>query len=422
MFRCVFLLWLFGATRLAFCDPLSFAAALETATRFSPDIAAQTAGVEAARSAAVPAGALPDPKLSVGVDNFPVSGPNQGSLTRDFMTMRKIGIAQEIPNGAKREARTAAAQANIERAEAERRVTILTVRRDTALAWLDRYYLERREALFDALERENQLFARTVQAQLATGRSLPADAIAPRQEAAEIADRRDELLGQIARATANLKRFVGESAAGPLAGDPPVLALDTEHLRGHVHEHPELAVFVPLTQMAQAEVHEAEAEKRPDWGVELAYGRRGAAFGDMVSLEFTLGLPVVSRTRQDPEISAKRQELTRVQAQRDDTYREHAFMLETQLADYEVTTRQLTRLREVRLPLARQKVDLELASYGGGKSELTTLLTARRELIGMRLEEIETESRQAAIATKLYFSYGAGTVDIDAAATAEGVR
>jgi len=63
----------------------------------------------------------------------------------------------------------------------------------------------------------------------------------------------------------------------------------------------------PMMEMAQAEVHGAEATKRPDWGVELSYGHRGAAFSDMVSLQFTLGLPVFSGTRQDPQIEAKRQ-------------------------------------------------------------------------------------------------------------------
>ena len=92
--------------------------------------------VDAARSAAVAAGRLPDPKLAVGIENLPVTGADQWSPTRDFMTMRKIGVMQEVPNRAKRQAGTDAAEANIARTEAERRVGILTVRRDTALAWL----------------------------------------------------------------------------------------------------------------------------------------------------------------------------------------------------------------------------------------------------------------------------------------------
>jgi cobalt-zinc-cadmium efflux system outer membrane protein len=411
MFRCVLLICLLGVTALVEAEPLSFDAALELATRSSPDIAVQTASVEAAQSASVAAGRLPDPKLTVGIENLPVTGEEKGSLTRDFMTMRKVGLMQEVPNSRKREARAAAAEAGAARAQAERRVSILTVRRDTALAWLDRYYLERRGVLLDELERENQLFAQAVQAQFAGGRGMPADVIVPKQEAAEIADRRDELASEIAKSKATLRRWAGAAGDEPLAGDPPALPIDAEHLRGHIHEHPELAVFVPMTQMAQAEVHEAEATKRPDWGVELAYGRRGAAFSDMVTLQVTLDLPVFTRTRQDPQIAARRQELTRVEAQREAMLRDHTQELDAELAEYEVTTRQLARLREVHLSLAQQKVDYQFASYRAGKADLAAVLNARRELIDARLKELEVEGKRTATVAKLYFFYGAGATD-----------
>jgi outer membrane protein TolC len=422
MFRCVLFVCSLGVTGLAVAEPLTFDAALDLATRSSPDIAVQTASVEAAQSATVAAGRLPDPKLTVGVENFPVTGEERGSLTRDFMTMRKVGLMQDVPNAGKREARSAAAAADAERAQAERRVSILTVRRDTALAWLARYYLECRGSLFDELDRENQLFARSVQAQFAGGRGMPADVVAPKQEAAELADRRDELVSEIAKSKATLRRWAGPAGDEPLAGDPPALALDTEHLRGHIHEHAELAVFVPMTQMAQAEVHEAEAAKRPDWGVEVAYGRRGSAFSDMVSLQFTLDLPLFARTRQDPQIAAKRQELTRVEAQREAMFRDHTQELDAELAEYEVTTRQLARLREAHLPLAQQKVDYQFASYRAGKADLTAVLSARRELIDERLKEIELDGKRAATAAKLYFFYGAGATDPKAFSKGEGSR
>jgi cobalt-zinc-cadmium efflux system outer membrane protein len=422
MFRCVLLTCFIGATSLAIAEPLTFDAALELATRSSPDIAVQTASVEAAQSASVAAGRLPDPKLTFGVENLPVTGEERGSLTRDFMTMRKVGLMQDVPNGGKRQSRAAAAAADTERARAERRVSILTVRRDTAVAWLARYYLERRGALFDELERENQLFAQSVQAQFAGGRGMPADLVAPKQEAAEIADRRDELASEIAKSKATLRRWLGPAGDEPLAGDPPALALDTEHLRGHIHEHPELAMFVPMTQMAQAQVHEAEAAKRPDWGVELSYGRRGSAFSDMVSLQFTLDLPLFARTRQDPQIAAKRQELNRVESQRDAMLRDHTEELDAELAEYQMTTRQLARLREAHLPLAQQKVDYQFASYRAGKADLTAVLNARRELIDERLKDIELDSKRAATVAKLYFFYGPGASDPKALSDGEGSR
>jgi len=414
MLRFIVCSCLLGAASLVRADPLSFDTALQIAARSSPDIAEQVARVEAARSASIAAGRLPDPKLAVGVENLPITGREQWSLTQDFMTMRKVGVMQDIPNRAKREARTAVAAAAIGQAEAERRVSILTARRDTAMAWLERYYLERRQALFDELEHENELFSQAVQAQFAAGRGLAADIVGPKQEAAEIADRRDELAGEIARSTATLKRWVGDAADEPLQGEPPPMRVEIGELRGHVHEHPDLAVFVPMTQRAQAEVYEARAAKRPDWGVELSYGRRGSAFSDMVTLEFTVGLPIFSRTRQDPEIAAKRHELSSVESQRDAMLREHTQELEGDLTEYDVLTRQLDRVRDVHLPLAKEKVDAQMTSYRAARIDLGAVLSARRELINVRLKKIELEGKRAALAAKLYYFYGPGAAGVAA--------
>ena len=408
MFRSILYSCLLAVAGAAQSEPLTLESALALARRQAPDVALQAASVDAAEAAATAAGRLPDPKLTLGIDNLPVDGVDRWSLTRDSMTMQKVGLMQDVPNGGKRRAEADIARAVVARARAEQRVRLLEIQRDTALAWLARYYVERRGTLLDGLQRENELLQSAVEAQLAGGRALPADALLPRQEAAEIADRRDELAGAITRSKAVLRRWIGAAADEPLAGDPPALPIDADHLRAHVHEHPELAVFVPMTQLAQAEVHAAEAMKRPDWGVELAYGRRGAAFGDMVSLQFTVGLPLFARTRQEPAIESRRQALNRVEAERDAMLRDHTTDLEADLVEYDTVSRQLARMQELRLPLARQKVDYQFASYRGGKGDLGAVLGARRELIELELRELELQGQRAAVAARLHFIYGEG--------------
>ena len=73
-------------------DALSLAEAQRLAIERSRQITAQDAAVTASRDMAVAAGRLPDPVLKIGVDNLPVSGPDRGSFTADFMTMRRIGL------------------------------------------------------------------------------------------------------------------------------------------------------------------------------------------------------------------------------------------------------------------------------------------------------------------------------------------
>ncbi len=142
--------------------------ALQLAENNAPSLTAQDAKIQAASSAAIPAGELPDPKLLLGVQNYPIGGPDRWSIDQDFMTMRMVGVSQEMPNSAKRKARVEVADAAIDRAAAERRVERLKVRQATALAWINSYSVERKDTLFQDFYKENRLLADTVRAQRST--------------------------------------------------------------------------------------------------------------------------------------------------------------------------------------------------------------------------------------------------------------
>lgn len=385
--------------------PLSFQAALAAAERNAPQLVAQNASIDAAHAAAIPAGALPDPKLFVGVDNLPTSGADRWRLNRDFMTMQKIGVMQDVPNAAKRQARIEMADANVALNEAQRRLVRLTVQRETALAWLNRYYLERKLALFDELDSENHLLADSVRAQLASSRGMPSDALMPRQEAVMLAERRDEFVRDLAVARAALRRSAGPDADDGLQGDAPVFVADASHLQHRLQDHPELAAFTPMAAQARAQVREAEAGRRPDWGVEFAYQRRAPQYGDMVSIQFTFDLPIFQSTRQSPQIAAKQAELSRIEAEREAMLREHGQQLDADLADYARLERAVARQRDELLPLIRQKLDLQLASYRAGRAELGSVLAIRRELLDARLKQIDLDSQRTQLAARLHFTY-----------------
>lgn len=397
---------LMGLLGFAQAAPLTFNAALDLAERDSPSLSAQSATMAAAKSSAVAAGKLPDPKLFFGVDNLPVNGPDSWSTSRDFMTMQKIGLMQDVPNSEKRRAQKLEAAAGIDEARGRRNIELIRVRRDTALAWINRYYVEQRLALFDELDRENRTLLEAVRAQIASNRSQPVDIIAPKQEAAQLADRRDDFVRDLAKARAELGRLIGHEADEPLAGEPPQLDIDPDRLHRHLHHHPDLAIFDSLTRKAQAEEREAEATKESDWGVAVAYQKRGPLYSDMVSVQFTFDLPIFPETRQDPRIAAKKEEIARISDEKAAMLRNHIAELENDLADYAATSRQLDRMKNTWLPLSREKYDLRLGSYRAGKGEIEEVVNARNEWIEQRLKAIDLENRKEQAAAKLRFAYG----------------
>jgi cobalt-zinc-cadmium efflux system outer membrane protein len=125
-------------------EPLTFDAALQRAEADAPSLKGRAASVNAAQSAAIAADRLPDPTLDVGIRDFPVTGPDAGRFNRDNFTMTTIGVSQQFINPAKRRARASRAGADIGIAQADVLLEARSIRLETALAWVDVYYGERK--------------------------------------------------------------------------------------------------------------------------------------------------------------------------------------------------------------------------------------------------------------------------------------
>lgn len=389
----------------ALAEGLAFEEALRQAEANAPELKAAEARRAGAAEAVRAADALPDPRAFAGIENLPVEGPDRFSPQRDFMTMRTIGVMQEFPNASKRRARVARAEAEIENEVAALALALANLRRDVAAAWLNRYYLERRRALLNSLRQENQTLRRTVEAQLRAGRKRPADMLLVRQDALALADRQDDLERDIALADATLRRWTGEADPQPLTGEPPQFADNPDSWRAHFHHHPELRRFKPATGRAQAELQEVEATRRPDWGVELAWQNRDDAFGDMMSLQVSADLPLFARSRQTPQIRAKQQQLASLEAEQEAMRREHQAALEADIAALTALRRQDERLEKEAIPLAREKVALELAAYRAGSGDLDAVLAARRELLEVQLRQLELQARYHTLLAGVHYLF-----------------
>jgi outer membrane protein TolC len=396
-----------AALALAPCLPalasagLSFDEATRLAREQSPALLAQQTALASVQAAQPAAATLPNPQLSLGIDNLPLGGPDRYSPIRDGGTMQRIGFMQEVTNGAKREARAAGVQARVTRERAMLAVAELAVRRDTAMAWLAVHFAERRADQLSALERENQLLLDTLDSRIAAGKAMPAEHTMARQEALMLADRRDDVKRDVAKARSSLRRFVGLRADDALEGRPPDLAVPAEQLRQDVHRQAEIVPYAAMQAMAQAEVREADAEQRGDWSWEVVYSRRGPAFFDMLSFQFKFELPWQRAQRQQPLVAAKVKDAARIEAERDDMLRRRREELDGQLAELQSLDAQRDRLQGPGLALAGERVTLALASYEAGRGDLAAVLTARREAVEARLRLIDLDAQRSALQVRL---------------------
>ncbi len=386
-------------------SPLTLAAAQRQAIERSRMLVAQDSAITASREMAVAAAQLPDPIAKLGINNLPVNGEDRFSLTRDFMTMRSVGVMQEFTRTEKREARAERFEREAEKSVAEKSVTIAAIRRDTAIAWLDRYYAEAMTTVISEQSREAAAEIEAAEGAYRAGRGSLADLLSARAASVALADRASELSRKVRAAKIALARWLGDGAEAPLAGHPLIdaIRLDPTTLDADVHHHPDLAVLARKEDVAAAEVRVAQANKKADWSVELMYSQRGPAYSNMISVNVSVPLQWDPKNRQDREVASKLAMLDQARAEREDMLRAHVAEIRAMIAEWENDRERSARYQHELLPLASERTQATVGAYRGAKASITDVLLARRNEIDVRIQALQLEMDTARLWAQLNF-------------------
>lgn len=373
---------------------LSFDEALRISAARAPMLQARQSQVLASREESARAAALPDPKLTLGLANWPVTGVDAFDSRTDDMTMKQVGVMQEFPARAKRQARQAVADRAVEQAQALSEAERLAVRQAVAQAWIALWAAQREVAALQALQEPTDVAVRAAKARLAGGTGSAVDAMATQNAALELENRIDAAEASLEAARAGLARWLGEEpTALRIEGAPPELMslpVTPATLLASLDRQGPLLPWRSREAVAEAQVDAAIAEKRPDWSLGVTYGQRertpeGVSRSDMLMVEFAIDLPLFTRNRQDRGVAARRAELDAVAAEREDARRAQAERVRMALAEWEGLKRQVARKETESLPLARDRVKTALAAYAAG-GDLQPWLEARRDEIELHLE------------------------------------
>jgi outer membrane protein TolC len=406
--------------------PFTLTEAQRRAVERSRQLSAQDSSVTASREMAVAAGQLPDPVLKLGIQDLPVDGPDRFSVARDSFTMRQIGVMQEFTRSEKRELRAQRFEREAEKSLAERTATVAMIQRDTALAWLDRYYAEAMAAVIAEEAKEAQLEIVASEGAYRAGRGNQADVIAAHSALAGLQDRASEQNRRIRTAETGLARWVGDASEAPLAGKPTIdsIRLDTSTLDGHLANHPQIVVLSKQEEIASTEAKLARANKKSDWSAELMYSQRGSSFSNMVSVGVSIPWQWDQKNRQDRELASKLAMAEQAKAEREEALRAHIAEVGAMVTEWENGRERLARYERELIPLAKERTRAALAAYQGAKANLTDLLLARRNEIDVRMQAVQLEMETARLWAQLNFLFpeGVGTTPSSAPSTANQTK
>jgi len=399
------MLAVFAAQAALAADALTLADAQREAVARSRLLDAQQSAAAASHELAVAAAQLPDPVATVGLTNVPVSGSDAFSLTRDSMTMRSVGVMQEFTRAEKRRARAERFERDADRQLAERSASVATIERETALAWLDRYYAEAQSAVIAEQARQARTELEAAEAAYRAGRGGLAEILGARSALVSFDDRASELRRRVAAATIALARYAGDVGDRPLAARPDIdtLRFDARTLESDMPHHPQIAALAQREEVAAAEVRVSQANRKADWSVQLMYGLRGPGYPDMVSLGVSVPLQWDRPQRQDREVAAKLAMLDQARAEREDALRAHRAEVQATLVEWNNDRERSVRYAKELVPLAAERTEATLAAYRGAKASLTDVLLARRNEIDVRMQALQLEAETARAWAQLEF-------------------
>ena len=391
--------------------PLTIAEAQRLATRQSRQLTGMDASIAASRDMAVAADQLPDPVLKLGIDNLPISGPDRLSLTSDFMTMRRIGVMQELTRPEKRHWRAEGYARTADRTAAEKTAALAAIERSTAIAWLERFYTQAMADLLLAQAAQAQREIAAAEGAYRGGRGGRADILAARSTLAMVGDRASDVGRRLRAAKTILARWTGADAEVALAAMPPIdtIPFDPARLESHLAHHPQIAVLARQEDVAQADAKLAEAGKKTDWSVEVTFQQRGPAYANMLSFGVSVPLQWQRSKRQDRELGAKLALVEQAHTEREEAERTHIAETRTMIDEWQTGRERIARYERELLPLAADRVQALTAAYAGGKATLVDVLAAQRNETETRLQALQVQLDTARVWAQLNFLFTSDT-------------
>lgn len=383
---------------------LTLQEAVSLASGNQPAIAAYELDARASQEAAVAARSLPDPQVSAGIQNLPITGKNALSPTEAEMTMLTIGIMREQVRRSKREVEAARLNADALVSKRQGSAKDRQIRLAVMIAWIDAVEAHSKALLLERLIDDLRTGRKVMEAGISTGNSTPALAL---QTDAEIGLQEGELAqtrGAEVRARAELARWIGATASRSLPDSLPLIeapkSLPADTFRTGAHPAVQVAEAEQQVALRQVDVARQERGRDISWSVMLGIRPK---YGEMVSGQVSIPLQINRRGRQDRLIGAAEARAAAARLRVEDTRRELTQQYEVARADYEGADAELAHINREAVPALESAFKVAEARYAGGDGTLEQPFAIVRRYVESTIKSVEIRAkRDRAVAKMLY--------------------
>jgi outer membrane protein TolC len=363
---------------------------IQEALEKNPEILAARLRLEATRARIPQAAALPDPRLSLRLDNI----SERLTIGEEDMSLAGVELSQMIPFPGKRSLMKQMAAQETDKEAALLEATQRKVVAEIKMLYYELYLVDRSQVILGQTRQLLQTLAGTAQARYTVGEGLQQDMLRAQTELARLQERaiqieqqegilQAQLNGLLRRAPEeNLGRPESFQAAPLPSGFQPLTTLALK-------QAPQVEASGRMVAMKERALSLARREYYPDFELSVGYLDRGR-LDSMYEAMVSVNLPIYYRAKQ----RAKVQEMARAlhSAQEEQIGAELQVKSKVAQLYWETTSnhRLLSLFTEGILPQARLSLESARAGYTVGKVDFLTLLDNAIKLLEDELGYEET--------------------------------
>lgn len=370
---------------------------LALAREANPEFAGMRYEAEAAAERAIPAGALPDPRLRTELMDITKGGTQSASLSPSRVGTARYTLMQEIPWFGKRDLKREIAELEAEGAKGRALGTWNDVAARIKTNYAQLYFLDRNERLTREILDLMVRLEKVAQVRYAGGLAAQQDVIRAQVEQTAMHNELIALETEYHHLMSRLNALLGRPANAQLAMPeslrslPPAAKLDYATLEGQARAR---------NPLLSADEHRIKAAEK---GRELVYKNRypdltlGVVPNQMQNevkqwdLMFEINIPLQQTSRRAQEREAEAM-LSASRARRDATANQLLADLSENISALEAAQRSERLTTDSLLPQAELTFKAALAGYETGKVDFATLLDAQRQIRQARLNQIKSRA------------------------------
>ena len=376
--------------------PLTLGEAEDLALDQEPGRAALLARASAFEDHSVAAGQLPDPTMSMGLANYPISS---GGFSTEGMTMAQLGFHQDLPSGKSRLFSTHRLESMSLEMTASADARVRDVLTNVRSGWLEAYYWQHAH---DIVTESRPFFSDLVtvtRSSYAVGRKTQHDVLRAELELSRLDDRLIEINRHNMQARAALSEWLGSAASRPIASKFPAWEQipAIELLHDNLSSHPALRAADAKVDAQRAGVNLAEERKKPGWALDLDYGYRdgflpsGEPRSDFISLSVTMDLSFFRKNRQDRSLAAALSERSASEFEKNELSRHLSSQLDGEYAHWQDLTRRLALYESLILNLSENQAQAALLAYQSEVGDFADVMRGYIDDLNTRLDHVRLQ-------------------------------